>query len=55
MGTGSFISNSGFTEDRLTAFSRGKATNIIGMSGQDLYFVLSGEISLIDAINQKVR
>ena len=52
---GLFISNSGFTDDGLTAFSRGKATNILGMSGQDLYFILSGEISLIDAVNQKAR
>lgn len=52
---GLFVSNSGFTEDGLTAFSQGKATNIIGMDGQDLYFVLNGEISLIDAINQKAR
>lgn len=33
----------------------GRATNIIGMTGQDLYFILSGEISLTDAISQKVR
>lgn len=52
---GLFISNSGFTADGLKAFSRGKATNIIGMDGQDLYFILSGEISLIDAIGKKAR
>ena len=52
---GLLICNSGFAEDGLTAFSQGKATNIIGMDGQDLYFVLNGEISLIDAINQKAR
>lgn len=52
---GLFVSNSGFTEDGLSAFSQGKATNIIGMDGQDLYFVLDGEISLIDAIDQKAR
>ena len=52
---GLFISNSGFSDDGLTAFSRGKATNIIGMSGQDLYFVLSGDLSLVDVINQKAR
>ena len=52
---GLFIGNSGFTEEGLAAFSRGKATNIIGMSGQDLYFILNGEISLIDAISQKAR
>lgn len=52
---GLFISDSGFTEDGLTAFSRGRATNMIGMTGQDLFFVLSGEISLQDAISLKAR
>ena len=52
---GLFISNSGFTDEGLSAFARGRATNIIGMTGQDLYFVLSGEISLIDALIQKAR
>jgi hypothetical protein len=52
---GSFVSDSGFTEDGLTAFSKGKATNIIGMTGQDLFFILSGEISLQDAISLKAR
>jgi hypothetical protein len=52
---GLFISNGGFSEDGLAAFSRGKATNLIGMNGQDLYFVLSNEISLIDAVNLKAR
>jgi len=52
---GLFISHAGFSPDGLTAFARGRATNMIGMSGQDLYFILSGEISLIDAIEKKVR
>ncbi len=52
---GLFISNSGFSSDGLTAFARGRATNIIGMSGQDLYFILSGEMSLIEAIEKKAR
>jgi len=52
---GLFISNSGFSPDGLTAFARGRATNIIGMSGQDLYFILSGEMSLIEAIEKKAR
>jgi len=52
---GLFVSDSGFTEDGLKAFSKGKATNIIGMTGQDLFFILSGEISLQDAISSKVR
>ena len=52
---GLFVSDSGFTEDGLTAFSKGKATNIIGMTGQDLFFILSGEISFQDAISLKAR
>jgi hypothetical protein len=52
---GLFVSNSGFTQDGLTAFARGRATNIIGMNGQDLYFILSGEIPLLDVILKKAR
>lgn len=52
---GVFISYSGFTDDGLTALSKGKATNIIGINGQDLHFILNGEISLVDAINKKAR
>jgi hypothetical protein len=52
---GLFVSNSGFTDDGLTAFARGRATNIIGMTGQDLFFILSGDISLTDALSQKAR
>ncbi len=52
---GIFISNSGFTPDGLTAFSKGRPTNMIGLSGQDLSFILSGEMSLADAIDRKAR
>ena len=52
---GLFVSISGFTDDGLTAFARGRATNIIGMTGQDLFFVLSGDISLTDALSRKAR
>jgi len=52
---GLFISHSGFTQDGLTAFAKGRSTNIIGMTGQDLYFVLDGEMSLPGAINRKAR
>jgi hypothetical protein len=54
-GRGLFVSNSGFTPEGLTAFSRGRATNIIGMTGQDLYFILLGEMTLVEAILQKAR
>lgn len=52
---GLFVSNSGFTDDGLAAFARGRATNIIGMTGQDLFFILSGDISLTEALSQKAR
>ena len=52
---GLFISHSGFSEDGLVAFARGRATSIIGLTGQDLYFILSAELSLATAISQKAR
>jgi hypothetical protein len=52
---GLFVSESGFSDDGLQAFSRGRSTNIIGMNGQDIFYILSGEISLVNAINQKAR
>jgi len=52
---GLFISRSGFTQRGLEAFSTGRSTNIIGMSGQDLCFILDGEMSLTDSIECKAR
>ncbi len=52
---GLFMSYSGFTEEGLEAFSRGRATNLIGVSGQDLWFILEGKISPLDALKRKVR
>lgn len=52
---GLFISYGGFTSDGLQAFSKGRSTNIIGMTAQDIYFVLEGAISLVDAVNRKAR
>jgi hypothetical protein len=52
---GLFVSYSGFTPDGLTAFSKGRPTNIIGMDSQDLFHILNGEMSLVDAINRKAR
>jgi hypothetical protein len=49
------VSESGFSDDGLQAFSRGRSTNIIGMNGQDIFYILSGEISLVNAIKRKVR
>jgi len=52
---GLFVSYSGFTSDGLLAFSKGRPTNIIGMDSQDLFHILNGEMSLVEAINRKAR
>jgi hypothetical protein len=52
---GLFISMSGFTDDALEGFTRGKPTNIICMDGLDLYHVLSGKLDLRTAIERKAR
>lgn len=52
---GLFVSYSGFTNEGLEAFSRGRATNLIGMSGQDLYFILDGKLSLLETFRRKIR
>lgn len=50
---GLFVSNSGFTEDGLTAFGRGK--RVICMDGLDLYEMLDRKISLNQVLERKVR
>lgn len=52
---GMFISYSDFTEHGRKAFARGRATNIIGMTGQDLFFILDGDMSLPEVILRKAR
>ncbi len=52
---GLYVSYNGFTSDGLTAYSKGRSTNIIGIDCQDLYNILNGEMSLVEAINQKAR
>ncbi len=52
---GLFVSYSGFSDDGIAAFSRGRATNLIGMTGQDIWFILEGKMSLPDAILRKAR
>ena len=52
---GLFVSYNGFSADGLTAFSRGRQTNIIGMTSEDLYHILNGEMPLVEAINRKAR
>lgn len=50
---GLFVSNSGFTDDGLVAFGRGK--RVICMDGFDLYETLHREIPLNHVLERKVR
>jgi len=50
---GLFVSNSGFTDDGLVAFGRGK--RVICMDGLDLYEMLDREIPLTQVLERKVR
>lgn len=50
---GLFISNSGFTEDGMAAFGRGK--RVICMDGLDLYEALNRELPLNRVLDRKVR
>jgi hypothetical protein len=50
---GLFVSNSGFSEDGLVAFGRGK--RVICMDGLDLYEMLDHEIPLTQVLERKVR
>ncbi len=50
---GLFVSNSGFTEDGIVAFGRGK--RVICMDGLDLYEMLDREIPLTHVLERKVR
>ncbi len=50
---GLFVSNSGFTEDGLAAFGKGK--RVICMDGLDLFETLSRELPLNHVLEKKVR
>lgn len=50
---GLFVSNSGFTEDGLIAFGRGK--RLVCMDGLDLFETLSRELPLNHVLEKKVR
>jgi len=52
---GLFLCYNNFSSESLVAFSKGKTTNIIGMTSQDLFFIFEGNISLADAIRYKTR
>jgi hypothetical protein len=51
---GLFISYSGFSDDACAAFSRTGKLKSIGITGQDLHFILEGKMGLIDAIRAKL-
>lgn len=50
---GLFVSNTGYTEEGLIAFGRGK--RVVCMDGLDLYDVLDRGLSLPDALGRKIR
>lgn len=52
---GIFITASTFTQEGLAAFSRGRPTNLIAISGQDLYFIVDGQMPLNEVIRLKAR
>lgn len=52
---GLFVSNSGFTQEGLEAFNRGRQTNLICMDGLDIYEILARRISLVEVLEQKAR
>ena len=52
---GLFVSISGFTDDGLAAFSKGRPTSIIGMDGNDLKAILNRKFTLPEAISLKSR
>jgi len=52
---GIFISYSGFTKEGLEAFSKGRPTNLIAVTGQDLSFILEGGMPLDQMIRLKAR
>lgn len=52
---GLFVSYSGFTDEGLEAFRRGKRTSILCMDGLDVAHILSGCLDLIEVIDAKAR
>jgi hypothetical protein len=52
---GLFISNSGFSDGSLTAFERGRPISIIGMTSEDLEYIIEGKMTLSEAISLKSR
>jgi hypothetical protein len=52
---GLYVSNSGFSEDGLTAFRLGENTRIICLSGTDLRDIFTHNLSLVEVFDRKTR
>ncbi|MBB5316644.1 restriction endonuclease [Tunturibacter empetritectus] len=52
---GLYVSNSGFSEEGLTAFRSGDSTRLICLSGDDLRDILVHKLNLVEVINLKTR
>ncbi len=52
---GLFISLSGFSPGGVKAYGGRRPTSLIGMSGEDLHYILIGKMSLPDALRKKAR
>ncbi|MBC8554328.1 MAG: restriction endonuclease [Candidatus Brocadiales bacterium] len=52
---GLFLSMAGFRTEVVFEFIRGESSNIILMDGADLILILEGHVSLIDALELKIR
>lgn len=50
---GLFVSESGFSEDGLAAFGRGK--RVVCMDGLDIYEMLQKSLRFMDVMSRKVR
>ncbi|HTV30325.1 MAG TPA: restriction endonuclease [Xanthobacteraceae bacterium] len=52
---GCFVSYSGFSEDGLYAFGKGRSTRIICIDATDLWHVVDGKVDLRELIRKKIR
>ena len=52
---GLYVSDSGFSEDGLTAFRQGENTRIICLSGKELHDIFAHNLNLIEVLNLKSR
>ncbi len=52
---GLFLSMAGFRPEVIFEFTRGASSNVILMDGADLIVILEGQISLVDALELKIK